>query len=242
MEQCLFRFGVRLFTERCSSVRLAPVRIIDLTHYLDEAMAIYPGLPRPSFRPIARVEDDGYAMSEYHLLNHIGTHVDAPAHQIAGGETLDEIPLERLVTDALTINVSGDPHGPIPVAKLAPHFAKIREGDFLFLFSDNARNWGTDAYWTGWSYPDAEASRALIDLGISGVGFDGPSADPVDTTTFELHRVWLGAGRLILENLANLDLLPERVQVVVAPMKVRGANGAPARVLALLAPDEGATR
>ena len=65
-------------------------------------MAIYPGLTRPSFRPIARVEDDGYAMSEYHLVNHIGTHVDAPAHQIAGGETLDEIPLERLVTDALT--------------------------------------------------------------------------------------------------------------------------------------------
>ena len=96
------------------------------------------------------------------------------------------------------------------------------------------RNWGTDAYWTGWTYPDADASRALIDRGISAIGFDGPSADPVDTTTFELHRVWLGAGRMIIENLANLDLLPARAQVVVAPMKVRAANGAPARVFALL--------
>ena len=205
-------------------------------------MAIFPGLPQPSFRPIARVEEDGYAMSEYHLLNHIGTHVDAPSHQIAGGNSLDEIPLERLVTDALTIDVSHREHGPIPLAELEPHFTKIHENDLVFLYSDNARNWRTEAYWTGWSYPDAEASRALIGLGISGIGFDGPSADPVDTTTFELHRVWLGAGRLIIENVANLDRLPERAQVVVAPMKVRDANGAPARILALLPDDEGGTR
>jgi arylformamidase len=225
----------------CLSVRLAPVRIIDLTHHLEDGMAIFPGLPQPSFRAIARVEEDGYAMSEYHLLNHIGTHVDAPAHQIAGGDTLDQIPLERLVTDAVTIDVSGRKHGPIPVAELEPHFAKVREGDLVFLFSDNARNWRREAYWTGWSYPDAEASRALIELGISGIGFDGPSADPVDTTTFALHRVWLGAGRLIIENIANLDRLPERAHVVVAPMKVRDANGAPARILALLPDDEGGT-
>ena len=71
-------------------------------------MPVFPGLPQPSFEPIAKVEDDGYAMTRYAMLNHIGTHVDAPAHQIAGGDTLDEIGLERLVTDALTIDVSSD--------------------------------------------------------------------------------------------------------------------------------------
>jgi kynurenine formamidase len=177
-------------------------------------------------------------MSEYHLLNHIGTHVDAPAHQIAGGATLDEIPLDRLVTDAVTIDVSDRAPGSMPLAEFEPHLSKIQRGDLVFLFSDNARNWGSEAYWTGWSYPDAEAAGALIELGISGIGFDGPSADPVDTTTFELHRVWLSAGRLILENVSNLDRLPERAQVVVAPMKVRDANGAPARVFALLPDDE----
>jgi kynurenine formamidase len=216
---------------------LAPMRVVDLTHEFADDMAIYPGLPQPSFRPIAAVEQDGYAMSEYHLVNHIGTHVDVPAHQVAGGDTLDEIPLERLVTDAVTIDVSGREPGPLPLQELEPQLERIRPGDIVFLFSDNARNWGTEAYWTGWSYPDAEASRALIDRGVSAVGFDGPSADAVDTTTFELHRVWLGAGRMIIENVANLDLLPERAQVVVAPMKVRGANGAPARIFAFL-PDE----
>ena len=56
----------------------------------------------------------------------------------------------------------------------------------------------------------------------------------MDSTTFDLHRVWLGAGRMIIENVTNLDQLPARAQVVVAPMKVRDANGAPARIFALL--------
>jgi kynurenine formamidase len=197
-------------------------------------MAVSPGLADPSFTDIAVVERDGYAMSEYHLLNHMGTHVDAPAHQIAGGDTLDEIPLERLITDAVTLDVSGREPGPISREELEPLLGPVREGDIVFLHSGNARNWGSDAYWTGWTYPDAEASAALIERGISAIGFDGPSADPVDTTTFELHRIWLGAGRMIIENVTNLDRLPERARVVVAPMKVRGANGAPARIFAFL--------
>jgi len=210
------------------------VRIVDLSHHYADDMPVYPGLPRPSFAPIATVDEDGYAMSEYRLLNHIGTHVDAPCHQIAGGDTLDDLPLERLVTEAVTIDVSQRNPGALGRAELEPHLARIRAGDIVFLHSDNARNWGTDAYWTGWSYPDAAAASALIERGISAVGFDGPSADPVDSTTFDLHRVWLGAGRLIIENATNLDQLPERAQVVVAPLKVRDANGAPARIFALL--------
>ena len=211
------------------------MRVVDLTHAFRNGMPVFPGLPEPSFAPIAKVEEDGYAMTSYSMLNHIGTHVDAPSHQIAGGDTLDEIGLERLVTDALTIDVSHrDPHGAIPLAELEPHLDKVRPGDIVLLYSDNSRNYGSEAYWSGWSYPDAEAARALIERGVSAIGFDGPSADPVDTTTFDLHRIWLGSGRMILENVSNLDQLPERAQVVVAPMKVAGANGAPARIFALL--------
>lgn len=208
--------------------------VVDLTHHLSNEMPLFPGLPRPSFKDIAVVEKDGYAMSEYHLLNHIGTHVDAPAHHAPGGITLDEIPLDSLVTDAVTIDLSAREPGPIGRVELEPLLGDLGGGDWLFLCSDNGRNWGSEAYWTGWSYPDVEASRALIKRGIVGIGFDGPSADPVDTESFELHKVWLAAGRMILENLTNLDLLPARTRVVVAPLKVRAANGAPARVLAFV--------
>jgi arylformamidase len=211
------------------------VRVLDLTHAFDNGMPVFPGLPDPSFEHIAQVEQDGYAMTRYSMLNHVGTHVDAPAHQIAGGDTLDEIGLERLVTDAVRIDVSRrNPHGPVPLAELEPELERVQVGDIVLFYSDNARNYGSEAYWTGWSYPDADAARALIERGISAIGFDGPSADPVDTTTFDLHRIWLSAGRMILENVNNLDQLPGRAQIVVAPMKVARANGAPTRIFALL--------
>ena len=210
------------------------MRIIDLTHAMTNGMPVMAGITPPEFRDLADVATDGYAMSQYTFVNHTGTHVDAPAHQIAGGASLDDIPLDRLVTDAVTIDLTGHDPGPVGPADLGGALDQVRPGDIVLLRSDNAANWGTDAYWHGWCYPDAAATRALIDRGVSGVGFDGPSADPVDSADFELHQMWLGAGKLIIENLAGLAELPARCRIVVAPLKVRGANGGPARVLAFL--------
>jgi arylformamidase len=207
-------------------------RTIDLTYDLVDGMVVHPLLPRPSFRDIATVEVDGYAMSEYSLVNHSGTHIDAPSHHVAGGDTLDDIHLDRLVTSGVVLDFAGSRPGPITRTEIEPQLGRLRVGDVALIHSGNGRNWGTEAYWTGWSYPDAEAALAMIGRGISGVGFDGPSADPADSTSFELHKIWLGAGCIILENLANLDRLPERVRLVIAPLKVRGANGAPARIFA----------
>jgi arylformamidase len=207
--------------------------IVDLTQHLSNDMPLYPGMPRPSFVDTARVDVDGYAMSEYHLMNHIGTHVDAPAHQVVGAN-LDDIPLERLVTEAVVLDFTQHARGPIALEEIEPQLERVKAGDIVLIHSGGSRYWGGEEYWTGWCYPDAEAARALIRRDISAIGFDGPSADPVDTTTFDFHRVWLSAGRLILENLTNLDQLPERVLLVVAPMKVKAANGAPARIFALI--------
>ncbi len=209
------------------------MRIIDLTQPMENGMPVMDGITPPAFRDLADVATDGYAMSEYRFVNHTGTHVDAPAHQVAGGATLDDIPLRQLVTDAVTIDVTGEPPGAVGLDLLGRHLPAIRPGDIVLLSSGNARNWGTDAYWHGWCYPDADAARALIRAGVAGVGFDGPSADPVDSTDYALHQIWLGSGKIILENLADLSALPARCPIVVAPLKVRGANGGPARVLAL---------
>jgi len=210
------------------------VKIIDLTQAMANGMPVMAGIAPPEFRDVADVARDGYAMSRYTFINHTGTHVDAPAHQVAGGASLDDIPLDRLVTDALTIDLTGHDPGPVGPAGLGGALEQVRPGDIVLLRSDNASNWGTDAYWHGWCYPDAAATRALIGRGVSGVGFDGPSADPVDSVDFALHRMWLGAGKIIIENLAGLAELPARCRIVVAPLKVRGANGGPARVLAFV--------
>jgi arylformamidase len=210
------------------------VKIVDLTQPMANGMPVMEGIDAPQFRDFADVGVDGYAMSRYTFVNHTGTHVDAPAHQIAGGASLDEIPLDRLVTYAVTIDLTGHEPGPVGPADLDGQLDQVLAGDLVLFRSGNAGNWGTDAYWHGWCYPDTLAAKALIDRDIAGIGFDGPSADPVDTEDYELHRLWLGAGKIIIENLASLAELPDRCRIVVAPLKVRNANGGPARVFALV--------
>lgn len=210
--------------------------VIDLTQTFSNSMPRYEGIPAPSFREIATLERDGYAMTDLHFLNHLGTHVDAPAHLVPGA-TLDEVPLSRLVTQAIVLDFSSHPRGPIPRAALDPFLPAIQPGDTVLIFSGGARYWGTDAYWHNWCYPDQEAAQALLKRQISAIGFDGPSADPVDTETFALHRTWLSAGCLLLENLTNLDRLPRcpaHILLVIAPLKLHRANGAPARLFALI--------
>ena len=210
------------------------MKIVDLTQPMANGMPVMEGIEPPQFRDLADVTVDGYAMSQYAFVNHTGTHVDAPAHQIAGGASLDEIPLDRLVTYAVTIDLTGHEPGPVGPAALDGQLDQVLAGDLVLFRSDNARNWGTDAYWHGWCYPDALTAKALIDRDVAGIGFDGPSADPVDADDYELHRLWLGAGKIIIENLASLAELPDRCRVVVAPLKVHRANGGPARVFALV--------
>ena len=116
------------------------MRIVDLTHPFTDGMPVFPGLPEPSFRHIASVPEDGYAMTEMHLLNHVGTHVDAPAHQIADGDTFDDIPLERFVTHALTINVADREPGPLPLSALEPqlHILGHAQGNGSWLRAHQA--------------------------------------------------------------------------------------------------------
>src|SRR5260370_37166454 len=139
---------------QCSNERKVgtQLRIVDLTQHLSNDMPLYPGMPRPSFVDIATVEVDGYAMSEYHLLNHIGTHVDAPSHHSIG-PTLDDLPLERFVTGAVVLDFSQHERGAISGAEIALHLERIKPGDIVLIYSGGSHYWVTDTYWTGWFYP-----------------------------------------------------------------------------------------
>src|SRR5699024_8428170 len=81
-------------------------------------MPVYPGAPQPVLQPVQTLQQHGCRESELRLWSHHGTHIDAPAHMVAEGKTLDALPLERFFGLATMLDVSAWAGGEIPLAAL----------------------------------------------------------------------------------------------------------------------------
>ncbi len=204
----------------------------DLSHPIADGMMVYPGDPGVHLAPALELERDGAAVTAVQMGSHTGTHVDAPAHTVAGGRTMDAVGLDELVGDALVIRVDGlDDHGTIEVAdlgELAEHVPPI-----VVVDTGWAAHFGTDR---ALRHPalSADAARELVARGVHVLAVDTLSPDPTDsagTTEFPVHEIVLGADRLIVENIANLAGLPPRVRIGFFPLRL-GTDGAPVRAVA----------
>jgi len=215
---------------------LGGLRVVDLTLPLGRGTPVYPGDPPVLVERRACVEVDGYQASLVVMGDHSGTHVDAPAHFIAGGDTVDSIPPQRLVGPAVALDFSWKGPGDSVSRReleeaLEASGARPGPGWFVLLsFGWDSRR-GTPE-WLRHPSISEEAAALLASMGVGGVGVDTPSPDH---PPYPVHRLLLGRGILIVENLAGLQRLAGRVfTLVVAPLPLEGAGGAPARVLALL--------
>lgn len=91
------------------------MRIVDLSHPIVSGMPVYPGDPEVTVAPALTVASDGVAVARLDLGSHTGTHLDAPAHSIIGGATVDEIPLEMLSGEAAVLAIGPEPAEPCEV-------------------------------------------------------------------------------------------------------------------------------
>jgi kynurenine formamidase len=227
------------------------LRVIDLSHVINDQLPPWPGDAK-SFeaRPNGILERDGYFTRSFWMLEHYGTHLDAPAHFAAGGATVDQIPAERLFGPAVVIDVRQDATRDadylLPGARIADweraHGA-IPPGAIVLLRTGCASRWpdptayrnmdsAGSMHFPGFS---VEAVRFLIRRGVSGLGADAMSVDCGVSKTFDVHHLALGAGLYQLENLADLGTLPETgAFLIVAPIKLEGGSGGPCRVFAIL--------
>jgi kynurenine formamidase len=240
------------------------VEIVDLTQPLTESTPVIklpppfantPGLTREE---ISRYDDRGPAWAWYTLTigEHVGTHLDAPIHWITGkdGDDVSSVGPTRLIGPACVIDKTAETE--------ADHGYLLTVADLDAWEAENGRI--PDNAWvllrTGWGSraqdeaeflnvgeqgpetpgPDVEASRWLAtERGISGfgvetVGIDAGAAAGFDPP-FPLHNLLLGAGRLGLTQLANLDKLPiTGALIVVSPLKLVGGTGSPSRVFAFV--------
>jgi kynurenine formamidase len=226
-------------------------RVIDLSYSINDKLVPWPGDEKWFESKVhATVEKNGYYTRSFWMLEHYGTHLDAPAHFPPGKATVDQIPAKKLFGPAVVLDVRAeaakDPDYRLPASRIEQWehaHGRIPPGAIVLLRTGWASRW-PDAqkyrnqdeqgkmHFPGFS---AEAAKMLIDRVASGLGCDTLSVDYGASEDFSVHRIALGAGLYHLENLADLSEVPEAgAFLVVAPIKLEGGSGGPVRVFALL--------
>jgi len=231
---------------------VARPRVVDLTQPLGPSTVMWPGSEPPSFTVVDSYADAGCFARIVRFHEHSGTHLDAPAHFLEGGETVDQIPPERLVCRLAMIDIEAQAaqssdytlsvadiehdeaiHGEIPLASVV-----VVNTGWGKRISDAGAYLG-DRGNQRLSFPgiSSEAASWLIRWRqICGLGIDSPGIDPGKDREFAVHRrATLPNGVWHLEGLVNLDCLPARgATIFVGVVPFVGGSGAPARVIASL--------
>jgi kynurenine formamidase len=240
------------------------VEIVDLTQPLTESTPVIklpppfantPGLTREE---ISHYDDRGPAWAWYTLTigEHVGTHLDAPIHWVTGkdGADVGSITPGQLIGPACVIDktfeTDEDNGYLLTVADLEAwegENGRVPDGAWvLFRTGWGSRANDETAFLNAGGHgpvtpgPDVEASRwlagerAIAGFGVETVGIDAGAAGGFDPP-FPLHNFLLGAGRLGLTQLANLERLPiTGALLVVAPLRLVGGTGSPSRVFAFV--------
>ena len=209
--------------------------VIDLSHPLTSGMPVYPGTPPVEIDVPFSIERDGFRQRRLTICTHAGTHLDAPAHILSSGSTLDDLPLGRFVGPGLALDLTGLGRPFIEISDLAPAAGRPLSGGFLLLRTGWSKLWGRPEYFEGYPVLSLEAAAWLADRGLSGLGVDAPSIDPYGPAPFRVHETLLGRGLVVVENLTNLEsLVGRRFLFVGLPLRLAGGDGSPIRAAAIV--------
>ena len=170
---------------------------------------------------------------------HVGTHVDAPAHRIANGKSIDQYSLDRWITKGVVIDVESDPLESIRLSGLDPTLTRSDiDGANAVILRTGWEHFIDDELYDEHPYFSTELTNWLLEKNVSWVGMDFRSPDKPSVIRdgdfdFPAHRSLLADDVLIVENMTNLEPVSEQVVDLVAlPMPIVGADGAPMRVVA----------
>lgn len=204
------------------------VKIYDLTVPIRPGMPVYPGDPDVEIELWQGIQQGGQAnVSLLRMGAHTGTHVDAPSHFYPGARGVDAIPLDVLVGPAVVVELA------VPDA-IAPGDLQVAMPpgtQRLLLKTRNSALWERTGFQEDFVYLTGEAARWLVDQGVKLVGIDYLSVDQTAASRPEAHLVLLGAGLVVLEGLDLEHVPPGRYTLMCLPLKVQGADGAPARAV-----------
>jgi arylformamidase len=206
-------------------------KIYDISLTVTPGLPVWPGDPPVMLQRVSKMEEGKHNnVSQLALSAHAGTHVDAPYHFIADGDTIEQLPVEVLVGPAEVIELPGD--CALITADVLQQ-AGISDGtQRLLLKTRNSRYWTQPGlpFQTDFVAVSPDGAEYLVARGIRLIGIDyfsiAPFGDSVPT-----HRVLLGAKLVILEG-ADLSQVPAgQYELYCLPLKLGGSDGAPARAI-----------
>ncbi len=235
-------------------------RIVDLSHSYSDKTIYWVTAKEFDLDTVFKGETEKgyyYAANNFSTAEHGGTHIDAPIHFAKNGQTVDQIPLEKLIGNAIKIDVSSkaqdNPDYLISIEDIQAwekkHKKDVPEGSIVLLetgfskfYPDKKKYLGTtergehavrELHFPGLS---PEAAQWLVqNRRISAIGIDTPSIDYGQSEYFKSHVILLSENIPAFENLKNLEKLPETgFEIIALPMKIAGGSGAPLRIVALV--------
>lgn len=209
---------------------------IDLTLTISKSIPSFPGSPTPQFVSWSNLKEDGYNLELLFLSSHTGTHLDAPFHFVKNGIKIDQIPLDRLMGDAILIKTKKSKNSVITKSEILQFEKKngvIPNKSSVFFFTDWQKNLKKYNYFTENPGLALSAATYLAQKKTNLVGIDSPSIDLGKDESFRAHHILSKNNILIVENLANLDKIKSKeFSFTILPLKLKDATGSPVRAVA----------
>jgi kynurenine formamidase len=224
-----------------------PYKLIDLTHMLEHNIPTWDG--GCGFHPAIHLDyqdcegDTQFRVMTFSMQAGIGTHMDAPSHVVPGGACVHDFELQNLCMPCVVIDVSDKVHEryrviPEDILGFETMHGMIDKGSCVMIKTGWETFWGNpERYRNNHVFPSVsiEVAHLLLERGVRALGIDTLSPDrPEDG--FKVHQAFLGRGKILIENVANLDQMPPIGGFVMAlPLKVKEATEAPVRLVGLIA-------
>lgn len=218
---------------------------LDVTLPVHSGLVTWPGEQRPLQTWHEQMAKGGDCdVTSWTLSSHAGTHVDAPAHYIAGGRTIDEIEPTRLVGPATVVALPHDVRVVTAGVLRAAWPTQPTHIDRLLIRTGNsARCYSCAPFDPDYAHLDGSAAAYLVDHGLLTVGFDYISIEAPDgrdesgAVTYPVHRQLLGADIPIVEGLDLSEVRAGSYWLCCLPLRLRGCEAAPARAVLYPSPD-----
>lgn len=207
-----------------------PEAIYDISTPLGAGAVDWPGLPVYSRELISEIKSGGPAnISQLSMVCHAGTHVDTPFHFVANGKNLDDYPVTDWILPAQVVVIKD--REAIRPAELAS--LDIKPGEAILFQTENSRlgRCVKGEFDPDFVYVSAEAADYLVKKKIALLGIDYGSVDRTDNEQMSAHHKLLGGGVRIVENINLKDVPADRYTLFCLPLKIGGAEGAPARAV-----------